>query len=237
VIRVALCGTLGWTDAAMSRATPAPVASVRRHLDLGCGQRPRNPYRCDELYGVDIRSGLSAPGVRQIVAANLAIEPIPFPDGHFDSLSAFDFLEHVPRVALDYSKGVSRLPFIELMNEVWRVLKPDGLFYAVTPVFPHEKVWRDPTHVNPLTSKSHRYFSRPELGGRMYGFTGEFELVRQVRCRFRGESAPPASGPAARLRRGLERLLGQAAHLVWEMRAIKDEDPSRTPDVRAFDAR
>ena len=29
--------------------------------------------------------------------ANLSIDPIPHPDSSFDSISAFDFLEHVPR--------------------------------------------------------------------------------------------------------------------------------------------
>ena len=25
-----------------------------KHLDLGCGSNPRNPFACDELYGIDI---------------------------------------------------------------------------------------------------------------------------------------------------------------------------------------
>ena len=25
-----------------------------KHLDIGCGANPRNPFNCDELYGVDI---------------------------------------------------------------------------------------------------------------------------------------------------------------------------------------
>ncbi len=25
-----------------------------KHLDVGCGSSPRNPFACDELYGVDI---------------------------------------------------------------------------------------------------------------------------------------------------------------------------------------
>lgn len=204
-------------------------AEGRRHLDLGCGSSPRNPYRQAILYGIDIRHGLHAPGVEAIVAANLALQAIPFPDSHFDSVSAYDFLEHIPRVALDAASASSRLPFIELMNEIWRVLKPDGLFYAATPVFSHEKMWRDPTHVNPITPKSCRYFTRPELGARMYGFTGDFEVVRQTRCRFKREYEPARLPVAGTLARWLERATGQAAHLVWEWRALKPAPSALRP--------
>ena len=193
----------------------------RRHLDLGCGNRPRNPFACPELYGVDIRDSLSAPGVVRIVAANLSLQPIPFDDGFFDSLSAYDFLEHVPRAALDYASGTTHFPFVELMNEVWRVLRPGGIFYAVTPAFPHEKAFRDPTHVNVLAAKSHRYFTRPQLLGRMYGFGGEFRLSRQHRIRPRGDYEPARPGPGRRLQRLLDALAGQRSHLVWEMQALK----------------
>lgn len=194
-----------------------------RHLDLGCGVRPRNPYGRDLLFGVDIRDGLQAPGVERIVAANLSVDAIPFPDSHFDSVSAYDFLEHVPRVAIDFASGTTRLPFISLMNEIWRVLRPGGLFYAVTPAYPHEKAFRDPTHVNVIAAKSHRYFTRPELGARMYGFEGDFRLVRQVRVHIRGDYEPhPASAGRLALR-CLDGLAGKRSHLVWEMQALKPD--------------
>lgn len=201
--------------------TGSDTSTQRRHLDLGCGTRPRNPYAAPLLYGIDIRSGLQAPGVQAIVAANLALQAIPFADAQFDSVSAYDFIEHIPRVALDVASGSSRLPFIELMNEIWRVLKPDGRLYAVTPLFDHEKMWRDPTHVNPITPKTWRYFCRPELGARMYGFKGEFEQLRQTRCRFKRDYEPARPALGGWLARGADRLTGQAAHLVWEWRALK----------------
>ena len=36
--------------------TSPPPAAASRHLDLGCGTKPRNPYRRTELHGVDIRA-------------------------------------------------------------------------------------------------------------------------------------------------------------------------------------
>jgi hypothetical protein len=78
---------------------------------LGCGSKPRNPYNCAELYGVDIREDLSASGVVRIMAANLSLQPIPFADNYFDSLSAYDFLEHVPRAAARLCSWDYAFPF------------------------------------------------------------------------------------------------------------------------------
>lgn len=192
-----------------------------RHLDIGCGTKPRNPYGRDELYGIDIRAGLKIDGVVEIAAANLSLVPIPFADAYFDSVSAYDFFEHVPRVSLDHARGTSRFPFIELMNEIWRVLKPGGLLYAVTPAYPHEKSFRDPTHVNVIASKTHRYFTHPRLEGRMYGFNGDFLLLRQNRIHIRGnyEASPPSVGRLAL--RLLDAMTMKRSHLVWEMQARK----------------
>lgn len=192
---------------------------VRRHLDLGCGVTPRNPYGCEELYGVDLRAGLTAVGVKEIVGANLSIDAIPFPDDHFDSVSAYDFLEHVPRVALNYATGTTQFPFILLMNEVWRVLKPGGMFYAVFPAYPHPLAFYDPTHVNILTSRSHKYFAGSEPWGAMYGFTGRFSLVRQHRIHPRGDYHPTSPGIHLRGKMAVDRIMRRRSHLVWELRA------------------
>lgn len=192
---------------------------MTQHLDLGCGPQPRNPYAQAQVFGIDIRRDMAWPSAAQIHIANLSLQPIPFEANCFDSVSAYDFFEHVPRVSLDPAQGSTRFPFIELMNEVWRVLRPGGLLYAITPAYPHEKAFRDPTHVNIIAGKTYRYFCAPHLLGAMYGFQGRFELVRQVRLKPRGNYEPP--GVAAGLRRVGDRLLGRASHLVWELRAVK----------------
>lgn len=212
--------------------SPAPgdlalTAPPKKHLDLGCGTRPRNPYSCDELYGLDIRAGLTAPGVKAIAAANLSRDPIPFPSHSFDSVSAYDFLEHVPRVSQDGPGGDTRFPFIQIMNEVWRVLKPGGLFYAVFPAFPHPLAFCDPTHVNILTDQSHRYFAGPDPMGAMYGFQGRFEVIRQERIHPRGDLHPTHPTWSLRAKGQVDRIMGRKSHLVWEWRATRlPENPA-----------
>ena len=192
-----------------------------RHLDLGCGTRPRNPYRRDELHGVDVVA-VPFPGT-ELRVVNVALASIPYPDDHFDSVSAYDFLEHVPRVLPAPDGRSTRFPFVELMNEVWRVLRPNGLLYAYTPAYPHSMAFRDPTHVNILTDDSQYYFTRPHLLARMYGFRGDFSVIRQLRVKggeFEYEPTdPPDFMRRYRLRRRARR--GELSHLVWEWQAKK----------------
>lgn len=63
--------------------------------------------------------------------ANLVFEAIPFSDNYFSSISAIDFLEHIPRQICLGSSNELVYPFINIMNEVWRVLTPGGKFLAV----------------------------------------------------------------------------------------------------------
>lgn len=188
-----------------------------RHLDLGCGDVPRNPYGRDELFGVDIAPGRDG----RTRGANLAVQPIPFENQFFDSVSAYDFLEHVPRV-LGTPDGLgTRFPFIELMNEVWRVLKHGGVFYAVTPVYPHPAAFQDPTHVNVLTTGTHVYFVRPTRTAAMYGFHGDFS-VRRVQLTRHHAGAIYASPPAnawQRWRQVRRERRGACGHIIWELEA------------------
>ena len=145
-------------------------------LDLGCGSNPRNPFNATEFYGVDIRGDLQA-YIRQ---SDLSAEPIPFDDSTFDFCTAFDFIEHIPRIS--WHQGNPRLAFLEFMNEVHRVLKPEGMFLHSTPAFPSKEVFQDPTHVNIITEDTMPYyFCEPHNWAKKlgYGFNGSFELVEQ----------------------------------------------------------
>lgn len=192
-----------------------------RHLDLGCGPVPRNPYGRDELCGVDLSGSTDGSGA--IRRANLATQPIPFPDDSFESVSAYDFFEHVPRVLPTPDGLGTRFPFVELMNEVWRVLKPGGLLYAQTPVYPSKAAFQDPTHVNIMSVDSHIYFTRPLRLAAMYGFHGDFAARRVQLTKPDAKRAyiPPPQGWVERLRLAHRIWRGACGHLIWELEALK----------------
>jgi SAM-dependent methyltransferase len=192
-----------------------------KHLDLGCGPRPRNPYRCDELYAVDLVTDetLAEPHFK---SANLSLQPIPHADSSFDSVSAFDFLEHVPRILPTADGRHTRFPFLELMDEIHRVLKPRGRFYALTPAYPSPEAFQDPTHVNIITEETWRYFCGAAPMARPYGFKGQFEMLRNERALhpYGFEPLVPLDKAQTKLRDKL-RSEGRLPHLMWEFLCIK----------------
>ena len=145
-------------------------------VDLGCGSNPRNPFQSKRVIGVDIievapfrpRSGLEY----------MRIEPngrLPFDDNSIDGLTAYDVFEHIPRQG-----GISNSNcFIELMNEIYRVLRPGGIFLTVTTCYPSSSVFPGPTHVNYITPLTHLYFADEAWGLSLgYGFNGRFVTLK-----------------------------------------------------------
>jgi SAM-dependent methyltransferase len=196
-----------------------------RHLDMGCGNRIRNPYQAQELYGVDFGCSLPQERFRK---ADLSLDPLPFDDGFFDSVSAYDVLEHIPRVvcinAPEAASGMkTRNCFIELMNEVWRVLKLSGRFYAVTPAFPSKKAFIDPTHVNFITDRTHHYFCGNHPLAGMYGFVGRFKCLRAKRIRQKYDFEPLSLSPSQSLRKMVDFVGRKRHHMLWEFEAVKHE--------------
>jgi len=168
-------------------------------IDLGSGPVPANPFEAERVIGVDSQSSGG-----DVIACWVGFEPLPFDQSCADVVTAFDFLEHLPRSLWRDNQLVN--PFIEAMNEIWRVLKPGGVFIARTPAYPHPEAFQDPTHVNIITDTTVSYFaSRPQLDGtcvdpwgpglgRRYGFRGRFVLLSQE---------------------------WDAAHLIWRLKAEK----------------
>lgn len=155
-------------------------------VDLGCGNAPQNPMNCKKVIGIDIHN----PQHREdIVTRDLFFEHLPFESGSVDVVTAHDFIEHIPRYNQG-KNGETRFPFVLIMDEVFRVLRPGGYFYSRTPAFPKPQVFQDPTHVNILTEETFpKYFCSHQWGGLVnkpwgsyYEFKGDFELVDQKWC-------------------------------------------------------
>ncbi|MEA5422257.1 glycosyltransferase [Synechococcus sp. CCY9202] len=154
---------------------PTPSIDEQRSLDLGCGGHPNNVFNATHLWGIDLQNSSKRTNIK---VSDLAVESIPFDDCYFDYVTAFDFIEHIPRVIYCPQR---RFAFVELMNEIFRVLKPGALFLSLTPAFPRPEAFSDPTHVNFITDKTFlSYFCEPLLWGKMYGFSGKFILESQI---------------------------------------------------------
>ena len=145
---------------------------MSKTLDLGCGPNPRNPFNADEIFGIDIQEIKG----KNFFQVDVNIEPLPFKDNFFDYVTAFDFLEHVPRLIYIPHR---KFPFVDLMSEIFRVLKPGGKFLSYTPAFPYSEVFRDPTHKNFITFETlPLYFDIKNCMAKPSGFIGGFEIEK-----------------------------------------------------------
>ena len=120
-------------------------------LDIGCGANKRAGW-----IGIDIRSLDDVD-----IVHDLEVFPWPLPDGCVLAAMASHVLEHI-----DPHGGI----FIRFMDEVWRVLKPDGKFMAVVPHAWSTGYCQDPTHCNPINENTFDYFDPegPRSGGLLY---------------------------------------------------------------------
>lgn len=147
-------------------------------VDLGCGRFPRNPLGALQLFGVDIGSEpLFLESTNLIYKKCVPGSELPFASNEVEVVTAYDFIEHIPRFDRN-SSGNAINPFIEIMNEIYRILVPGGLFIAVTPCYPSSAAFTDPTHVNFITPETHNYFSGPcHARSLNYGYVGNFRAV------------------------------------------------------------
>jgi SAM-dependent methyltransferase len=188
------------------------LAGVRfaTHVDLGCGSLPRNPLAAEKVIGVDISTRPTFKVTKGILEYKQVIPglPLPFESNQIQSISAFDFLEHLPRS--DRSPdGDYTNPFINMMNEIYRILEPGGIFIALTPCYPSAAAFTDPTHVNFISETTHLYFSGPNFAKvKDYGFTGDFRTVEAVWSDWSGN--------------------------LWQSYAIKNAEIKTSPKVKLF---
>jgi len=148
------------------------------HLDMGCGASPRNPFNASKVIGVDVLSSTFFQDIQVDEYFQVSIgSPLPFQNDSLDSISGFDFLEHLNRFLVDGQND-----FIFFMNEAHRVLVTGGHLLLVTPAYPSPAAFQDPTHINFITEKTVDYFLgvAPPAAKLGYGFQGSFSLVTQT---------------------------------------------------------
>src|SRR3990167_3432791 len=125
-------------------------------LDIGCGANKQTNF-----VGIDI---LDLPQVD--IVWDLEKTPWPLPDECVTTAIASHVLEHIQPHG-----GV----FIDVMNEIWRVLKPKAQFAFVVPHASSHGYAQDPTHCNMINETTMHYFDPdPEgktlVGASLYNF-------------------------------------------------------------------
>jgi SAM-dependent methyltransferase len=95
------------------------------------------------------------PEVNPDVVHDLNQLPLPFGDGAFDEIHAYEVLEHLGQ------QGDFR-SFFALFEEFYRILKPGGLVLATVPAYNSQWAWGDPGHTRIITAGTLVFLSQDE---------------------------------------------------------------------------
>lgn len=122
-------------------------------LDLGCGTA-----KVSGAVGLDV---VPLTGVDVVV--NLEERPYPFPANTFDVIYLNDVIEHIPDT-------------IATMEEIHRILRPDGRVFIRVVNWNSHYTAMDPTHVRAFTEHSFDFFGKRQ--GRSYYSQARFDVLR-----------------------------------------------------------
>lgn len=115
-----------------------PAAPLR--LDLGCG-----PNKQPGFHGVDAIEFVGVDTVQDLRNA-----PWPWKDGTVEHVHCSHFLEHL-----------SQIDRVIFANELYRILKPGGTAFVVTPHYGSERAYGDPSHQwPPVTGFGYMYWNK-----------------------------------------------------------------------------
>lgn len=137
----------------------ASMSALVARLNLGCAERIEPGWT-----NVDLVPG---PGVD--LACDLR-DAWPWDDGTVHEIRAFDVIEHLPDK-------------IHTMNEMWRVLRHNGIAHVLVPTTDGRGAFQDPTHVSYWNRNSFWYYEagnpHRERFKDSYGIRAAFAVVEE----------------------------------------------------------
>lgn len=94
------------------------------------------------------------PAHKPDIVWDLNKHPLPFEDDSFDEIHAYEVLEHLGQ------QGDWRAWFSE-WSEWWRILKPGGCLFGMSPAPGSPWVWGDPGHTRAMTPEAFTFLVQP----------------------------------------------------------------------------
>ncbi len=127
-------------------------------VDLGCGNKKR-----PNTIGVDFNERTKAD-----IIHNLNIFPYPFEGGSIDKIYIDNTLEHLDEP-------------LKVMEELYRIVKADGIVKVIVPYFRSAAAFIDPTHKHFFTVESFSYYDPEHIICQQYDYTlAKFKVEKVI---------------------------------------------------------
>jgi len=116
-------------------------------IDLACGDNKKEGF-----LGVDVAETSSVD-----IIHDLNQYPWPFEDNSVDEINCSHYVEHIPH---DAKNGNKLDGLIQFMNEVYRILKPEGKATIIAPYYTSVRAYGDPTHQRSICDWTFYYYNK-----------------------------------------------------------------------------
>lgn len=207
---------------------PASPATEPKRLNVGCGRNIREGWvNLDGTAGpgVDVVADLELCGGAAIIndrtGGVIDFEKLPFDDATFDEFLLSHVLEHIRNV-------------YPLMQELYRVAKPNALMTIRVPYGSSDDAWEDQTHVRAYFLQSFGFFGQPyhwKVGDATYGYKADWK-AEQITLLIPQTILNECVGGNAQI--DFDRLNKRVRHernIIREMVCtLRKVDPPRPPD-------
>ena len=148
-------------------------------LLIGCGNNQEKQMaipgkeKWDDMVTLDID-----PDTEPNVLWDLHHLPLPFDDETFEEIHAYDVLEHIGQ------QGDWRTFFAQF-DEIYRILKPGGHFFAITPAWDGMWAWGDPGHsriinegtIHFLDRDNYKNTGKTSMTDYRHVYKGDFSII------------------------------------------------------------
>lgn len=156
---------------------------MRRELLIGCGSSREKRLALPDHPDWEGLTTLDYNGSHDAdVVWDLLKMPLPFDDDSFDEIHAYEVLEHTG------AQGDWKFFFAQ-WSEFWRIMKPDGVFFATVPAANSPWAWGDPSHTRVLPSESLIFLNQPAYEAQVgktpmsdfrFVFRADFDILHTV---------------------------------------------------------
>lgn len=116
------------------------------------------------------------------VIHDIASFPLPFDNDCADEIHAYEVMEHVGQ------QGDWRF-FFDQWSDIWRILKPGGVFFGTSPHHSSPWAWGDPGHTRIVGAEQLTYLSQPNYAAQVgktpmtdyrFIYKADFDLIHSV---------------------------------------------------------
>ena len=145
---------------------------VSERLDIACGLTLQPGWT-----GMDV-ADVKCPEGAKYIHHNVLSFPWPFEDNSIYEARCPHFVEHIPHTLVGSDPLKNGL--VLFMEELYRVMMPQGIVNIMCPYWTSQRAWQDPTHVRAITENTFKYFDpqwAASIGVGQYGFKTDFEIL------------------------------------------------------------